>query len=674
MMMMTTTTTAARRGMRLRHGTLAGLLLLILLLLPTTRGSLGFQQRRSGGGWAPSAHRCCRAGRNPKVRRGGPAGLHDGTAAGPLLAGHPRQPSSRAYEARTTLVVPSSSSSSSSAWTSCSRLCCRGGTLRTGTGTGTGSTARRLSQEASFRAAAAATTTILTLALTNAAPAVAATAAAEAAVSIPTDSASAAAYVAGAWSVFLMLVLVGLLTVWEQGVKNLQQTLPKPLRPVLNSVLGEMGGLGFIGLLLSTFVTHSVGGEWLERAGEATLHDSEILVETFEFLHTAFFQVGMTFFGVSALLVLRSLRQLAVLDEVTQVAMSNDNFNCLAALAESSTSSSSSSTDAGALVRPPPPSASSGVSTEDLLVRERLVQQFDLNPAQFRVENYFGSIMGTTLEEFVELAPCTAWLPLIPALSQGRSIDMSRDVVSASSTNALASAGYFVSTPSFVAGTSIAALGGMVWGGWNYWKMNEIKRMVLPSVQGGRQAEEEAVRMVDPPYLNATDLAAFDSSPTFFGWIEAAVKSTFFDDEKEDKCEDLDSRQGRQLRLFGTAGTAGPELYLRSIKFHTWLVTTQVVFWGTQIVARDVSAVASLYATGAAGVSAEIGRPEFVVAELLLYGTFVGAALFQLLYVAPQTFWNYILVTSVEEFAKPDLLRASCCDIGILDAEGKADS
>jgi hypothetical protein len=485
-----------------------------------------------------------------------------------------------------------------------------------------------------------------------------------------------AAYVAGAWSVFLMLVLVGLLTVWEQGVKNLQQTLPQPLRPVINSVLGEMGGLGFIGLLLSTFVTNNnVVGEWLEHAGEATLQDSEILVETFEFLHTAFFQVGMTYFGVSTLLVLRSLRQLAMLDEVTQVAMSADNFNCLAALA--ATSTSASTIDAAAPM-PPTTAAVPTVSTEDLLVRERLVRQFDLHPAQFRVENYFGSIMGRTLEELVELAPCTAWLPLIPALSQGRSIDMSRDVVSASSSNALASAGYFVSTPSFVAGTSLAALGGMVWGGWNYWKMNEIKRMVLPAVQGGRQADEGSVRMVDPPYLNATQLAAFDSSPSVFGWIEAAVVSTFFDgetpeEEDNEVCEDLDSSQGRQLRLFGQAGESGPELYLRSIKFHTWLVTTQVVFWGTQIVARDVSAVSSLYASGAAGSSAEIGRPEFVVAELLLYGTFVGAALFQLLYVAPQTFWNYILVTSVEEFAKPELLRASCCDIGILDAEGKVD-
>jgi hypothetical protein len=619
-------------------------LLLLLLLLRPMRGALGFQSHRRG--------------------RGGPGRCDGGKA----------RRHSRGCEFRTTtttllLPLPLGLSSAGTGGTGGRRRrrCRRGGASGSTRTAAAAAALRRSQEEASFRVAAAAMTATATMTWASNA---AAAAAAEAAVSIPTEAtatASAAAYVAGAWSVFLMLVLVGLLTVWEQGVKNLQQTLPQPLRPVINSVLGEMGGLGFIGLLLSTLVTNNVVGEWLEHAGEATLHDSEILVETFEFLHTAFFQVGMTFFGVAALLVLRSLRQLAILDEVTQVAMSADNFNCLAALAaESSTSSASSSSSTDA---PMPTSAASTVSTEDLLVRERLVLQFDLNPAQFRVENYFGSIMGTTLEELVELAPCTAWLPLIPALSQGRSIDMSHDVVSASSNNALASAGYFVSTPSFVTVSALFAVLGMVWGGWNYWKMNEMKRMVLPAVQGGRGgADEEAVRMVDPPYLNATQLAAFDSSPSVLGWIEAAVVSTFFDEEKEDKCEDLDSSQGRQLRLFGQAGEAGPELYLRSIKFHTWLVTTQVVFWGTQIVARDVNAVSAML-TGAAGSSAEIGRPEFVVAELLLYGTFVGAALFQLLYVAPQTFWNYILVTSVEEFAKPELLRASCCDIGILDAE-----
>jgi hypothetical protein len=350
-------------------------------------------------------------------------------------------------------------------------------------------------------------------------------------------------------------------------------------------------------------------------------------------------------------------------------------------------------------------------------MRERMVQLFALNSTEFRVENYLGGLLGERLEEFVELAPCT-WLPLIPALSQGRSIDMSRDVVSASSWNAYESCGYFVSTPDFVITSTALALLGAAWGIWNYWKMKEIKRMVLPGVkvlavdvddesselveEDGSSRREVAWRsataiVTDPPYLDPVQFAHFDSSPGLFGIVESFLATSSHPENdvslERSAPSSEEERSSRHRRLFGKATKEGPEMYLHSIKFQAWLTTTQLVFWGGQIVVRDLSALPTVLQSAAAssapssaaieqgGDSATlaaaaaalegIGRPDLVVPEFALYGTFVLMALAQLLVLVPSAFVNYNIITSVEEMADIKRLRESCGCAGIL--EGRQD-
>ena len=47
------------------------------------------------------------------------------------------------------------------------------------------------------------------------------------------------------WSVTVMLTIVGLLKGWESAVEEVQERSPPAVRPVIDRVLGEIGGLGF---------------------------------------------------------------------------------------------------------------------------------------------------------------------------------------------------------------------------------------------------------------------------------------------------------------------------------------------------------------------------------------------------------------------------------------------
>lgn len=50
------------------------------------------------------------------------------------------------------------------------------------------------------------------------------------------------------WSTLVMLSIVSLLLAWEAAIKTVRKVLPEALMPVVDSMLAEMGGLGFIGV------------------------------------------------------------------------------------------------------------------------------------------------------------------------------------------------------------------------------------------------------------------------------------------------------------------------------------------------------------------------------------------------------------------------------------------
>ena len=96
-----------------------------------------------------------------------------------------------------------------------------------------------------------------------------------------------------------------------------------------------------------------------------------------------------------------------------------------------------------------------------------------------------------------------------------------------------------------------------------------------------------------------------------------------------------------------------PGIYRSSIQFHTWFSVALIIYSTTQIISRDMTA---LYLNH--GLGGNVGNPETIMPELILWSIFVVSTVFQLS-LAPTTFLNYCFVTSVEEYVKVDVVKKS---------------
>ncbi|KAL7575202.1 hypothetical protein ACA910_018689 [Epithemia clementina (nom. ined.)] len=462
-----------------------------------------------------------------------------------------------------------------------------------------------------------------------------------------------------------MVSIVALLFSWEQAVNSARRSLPETLQPVVDSMLVEMGGLGFVGLFLSITVVDGPLGAFVGTLSNQFLGDPAILLESFEFLHQAFFEVAVSFFVIAALTVVSVVQKVESLEMVSRAVFDLDgdgdvtlgeiaqvlNVDCMVLDLDGNGELDEDEIRYGLQVAPQATlwqeafKTTNDIQAEALLVRERFLQEhvgfLIQQESSFRLESYFVKIFGRNLHEMVELSPLT-WLPLVPVVALGESIDLSRDIVSARSVNAFQSCGEFLSSPGYLAAQTISLGLALIWGLFNFWKMVQIKNMLLPTlVQTPPTPEKpkgDAV-LLPPRYQDDYFMQQFDSSPLFFvRWLES-----------------IWGRKGRHRheQLFGTAGRRGPIIYRNSIKIHTWFVVAQLVFILGQIVARDLAAVAQ-------GIPPDlVGRPEFVMPELALYGVYTLLLAGQL-WLVPKTFLDYSLVTSIERLIEVDVLTQAC--------------
>ncbi|KAL7530275.1 hypothetical protein ACHAXR_003399 [Thalassiosira sp. AJA248-18] len=474
------------------------------------------------------------------------------------------------------------------------------------------------------------------------------------------------------WSVLAMTSIVALLVAWEESVENIRHNTPKPIMPVIDSMLAEVGGLGFIGLFLSTVVTGGPLGKVVGGLSEQYLGDEELLLETFEFLHTFFFQVGILFFVIAGVVVGAVLQEVQQLNEISELALDADGDGevTLDELADAlqvqsmivdmdgdgviteeekteALRATSQNTDSIQNIFDEYSMSNTDRAGEQLVIRERIIDQLNL-PQTFAIEDYFAKIFGHNLEEVVELSPVT-WLPLIPLIAIDNSVDLTRDVVSASSSNAFDSCGYFFATPWVLYSTIILQALSLVWAVFNFWKVSSIKKMLLPTLVK-ENTDSEAI-LLPPRYLDPYLLDRFNSSPSIFGWGEQ-----FFTGGGSKTNPPRNAHE----ELFGASGAKFPSIYRNSIQSHTWLCVAQIVYSTTQIIFRDATA---LY------IGATVGDPETVLPELILWSAFVASALFQLS-LAPTTFLNYCFVTSVEEYVKKGVVKKSILD-GITEEKMK---
>ena len=270
---------------------------------------------------------------------------------------------------------------------------------------------------------------------------------------------------------------------------------------------------------------------------------------------------------------------------------------------------------------------------ECLVLRERMIEQRGL-PESFQIEDYFAEIFGQELKKKVELSPVT-WIPLIPLIAIANSVDLTRDVVSASSSNAFDSCGFFYATPWVLYSAVALQVISVTWSTYNFWKMASIKKMLLPTLVKGSLPGR--AMLLPPMYEDEGLRAKFDSSPSFFAGIER-----FFSDGGAA----AHPPRNKHEELFGAVGSQFKEVFGDSIQFHTWMSVALITYSTTQIILRDASALYS---------GASSGDVDAIVPELVVWGLFTASNVFQLS-LASTTFLNYCFVIGVEEYTKDNLI------------------
>ena len=417
------------------------------------------------------------------------------------------------------------------------------------------------------------------------------------------------------WSMFMMLSIVLLLYGWEKSVETVREVLDETLLPVIESMLSEVAGLGFIGLVLEALVFPF--RDVIGHVSEYYLGEEEILLEDFEFLHSAFFQVGIAFFAMSGLMVAESLAKIRKIRALQGIGL-DEQGDCtateqgLADIMQAQTlpaDSNVSLSDEEALRLIPRTTwrdelklSSDQQGAEALVMREYLVRQGKLNEKD--VINFEGAFRES-LMKLAEISPLS-WVPLIPALALANSVDISHNVINAASPNAAETSGFFFSSPEALVPSVALSLFCMAWGAWNFWKMSTVKNEIIPTVVLDNATNE--ARLLPPRCMNPSQRQTFTSTPAFMQPVESLWASEANDHNN----------------IFGTVGD---EVYLASIRFHTWVCTSQIFFYTSQILARDAIAVVR---------GLPVGNPQALVPELVTYGLLVAAAMAQLV-LAPRT-------------------------------------
>lgn len=84
------------------------------------------------------------------------------------------------------------------------------------------------------------------------------------------------------WSGIIMLSIIFLLWLWETLIENLKELSPKYIHQVIDATLAEMGGIGFIGLFISTILHNPIFhlSTTLNDLSEEYLGNEEILFES----------------------------------------------------------------------------------------------------------------------------------------------------------------------------------------------------------------------------------------------------------------------------------------------------------------------------------------------------------------------------------------------------------
>jgi len=392
---------------------------------------------------------------------------------------------------------------------------------------------------------------------------------------------------------------------------------------VLNSMLGEIAGLGFIGLLLR--LSESFFGPSFEAMSEAAFGEEEALIEAFEFMHNKFFEVATLYFLYQGWMLKRMLNTMGKRLVSIQKADADGDGDVTEAEFEAAFGargledrSFGSMLLAGEL----------GMSLGDVyLFSRRFIESHGLTKA-FNPLVYLDEVGAANLIVMVELQPLV-WLGMLPPLCVFESIKI-RAEVPGDDVNGEAAGTYF-RTPELLIATILVEVIGIAWGCYNYCKVLALKRILRPRIH--KNPYTHKLQYGAPPVYDDGAIDAFleahDWSLMSCTRMLTHVTRSYGDVGHE------------QHRLFSIAGSQGPNLLMRSIKFHTWFLMAGATFCFTAVLVPDLIALSHQ------GLSAPDVLREFVV-----FGLMGGSFVLLLLVLTPATIDIFGVVTSIEGFAQ----------------------
>ena len=273
-------------------------------------------------------------------------------------------------------------------------------------------------------------------------------------------------------------------------------------------------------------------------------------------------------------------------------------------------------------------------SAETLVLRERVKFEFGL-PADYQIYNYLQDVFASAQLDMVKVSPLT-WLPLVPAIALANAVDMTHGVANPAAANAVASSGFFLTTPWFIGPQLAIEALCVVWGALNFWKIAHVKAMLVPKVvrlEGQPDGNSIAMGQLLAPDVEKIQVRREWQRRATPDWV--APLETYY----------ARAPHNRVQELFGTVGANGLPFYLNSIKYHTWLTVISLVVFTSQILPRDVLALHHFDTTTT--ITVRPGNPDTLLPEIAVFGFFAVVNL-TLLSLQPTVLLNYCLIAWIE--------------------------
>ena len=469
----------------------------------------------------------------------------------------------------------------------------------------------------------------------------------------------------------IMFTLLSVLVGGQKLTDYLRFSIPVQLRPVVDSVLTQIAGLGIVTLALQSALEWEVVNKALKDISKAISSSSGVQIsisgQNIDLLQHGFMELGVAATLATALMIYAGLNQLRDIEELQQLTLDPNSGQCNV---DADVLAAYLSNDPRGINKPKNKDPLPGNisvwreifrnpkerAARTLVMRIKIMELYPYLPNTFRVESLILESFANNLyqvTQFLSRNPVPLFVAFfIPSMAVVNAI-----LASKSAFGSPLHVGDFVTNPVAVWPATFSVVVGGIWGNWNCYKMTQIKKVTLPRLSLGseRFPTPNDYRFGRAYNQNEDGPNDFDRYPR---GSRPAILTPLMDDpgfrqyydvsgnEWTERIERIWAKPARNWfdAMFGTAGAAGLDLYRNSIQYQVGLCLTQLIVFGTMICPRDIELLA-----GVAGVTQTATTLSLAKAELLVYGGFAFFTTIQLFLVAPRAFWNLCLVSCLQE-------------------------